>query len=88
MVNPRKDFAKVYPNPSSGQFRLEFENPGTTEAKLMVTNSIGQVMQTFTLKLNNGRFSEVIDLNDFRNGLYFLSIYYENALTGIPISLY
>ncbi len=88
MVNPRKDFAKVYPNPSNGQFRLEFENPGTTEAKLMVTNSIGQVMQTFTLKLNNGRFSEVIDLNDFRNGLYFLSIYYENALTGIPISLY
>ncbi len=86
--NARKDFVKVYPNPNNGQFRLEFENPGTTEAQLVVTNSIGQVMQTFTLKLSNGKFSEVIDLNDFRNGLYFLSIYYENAVTGVPISLY
>ena len=57
---------KIYPNPTNGDFNIEFES-GTTYL-LKVCNALGQVL--FTDELNDQR--NTVSLNSYPNGIYFL----------------
>ncbi|MDP1799922.1 MAG: T9SS type A sorting domain-containing protein, partial [Bacteroidota bacterium] len=58
----------VYPNPSSGVITADFNFEG--EKEVVITNSVGQIITT--LKTKNT--SEVIDLNKYAKGIYFVKV--------------
>lgn len=58
----------IYPNPSSGVITADFNFEGDKE--LVITNSVGQIITTLKTKNN----SEVIDLNKYAKGIYFVKV--------------
>jgi hypothetical protein len=58
----------IYPNPSSGVITADFNFEGDKE--VVITNSVGQIITT--LKTKNT--SEVIDLNKYAKGIYFVKV--------------
>lgn len=63
----------LYPNPSEGEFNLNFEteaNPTT----LTITNEKGDIVFTKEMATFNGIFSDKIDIRDQPNGTYYLTI--------------
>lgn len=59
---------KVYPNPSNGVIIADFNFEG--EKEVVVTNSVGQIITTIKTK----NTSEVIDLNKYAKGIYFVKV--------------
>ncbi|MEL6252234.1 MAG: T9SS type A sorting domain-containing protein [Bacteroidota bacterium] len=68
--SPKYPEPKVFPNPSSGIFFLEFENSTTHLVKVEVLNEVGQIIyrQSFTQPKNR------LDLGANSPGLYLLKI--------------
>jgi hypothetical protein len=64
------NFVKVYPNPNSGVFTLEFDHLQGEEAALRVLNSAGKLV--YTSMLTQPKTS--IDLGDLARGLYLVEI--------------
>lgn len=62
------DFLKVYPNPSSGIFNLQFDNP--TEFHYEVYNLLGQIIKEG--KANASQFQ--VDLTDNPAGIYLIRV--------------
>jgi hypothetical protein len=64
------NFVKVYPNPNSGVFTLQFDHLQGEEAALRVLNSSGKLV--YTSMLTQTKTS--IDLGDLASGLYLVEI--------------
>lgn len=71
-VNQLTDFA-IYPNPSKGNFNIQFENHSANEIKVNVFDISGRVI--FENKYaNQATFNENIQLNNAQAGVYLVSI--------------
>jgi hypothetical protein len=72
----------VYPNPSDGNFIVEFANGQAADhASIKVYNTLGQLIFSSKEKINDGEFKKEIHLCDedrrhcaFSNGVYFIEI--------------
>ncbi len=64
---------KVFPNPSSGSFKLEIE-PGFTNGEFIIINSLGEKVHAQKII---GGINE-INTNDLANGLYYYSVIQKN----------
>jgi hypothetical protein len=64
------NFVKVYPNPNSGVFTLEFDHSKGEEAAIRVLNSSGKLVYTSILT----QPKTIIDLGDLARGLYLVEI--------------
>ena len=76
-VNNHLDF-NVYPNPSKGQLNCEI---GTTEYNnliLKLINSMGQVIETRSIKNSTLKHTESFNLFQLQKGIYYLVIYNED----------
>jgi hypothetical protein len=63
---------KIYPNPSSGLFTIE-NNGVKEEMQVVVTNTIGQQLKSFTLRKKvSGVNTETLDLTNFPKGVYMI----------------
>ena len=67
----------VFPNPTSGYVNIEVNNINETSHKLNFSmfNSIGNVLLSDELRVNNDINSFSINIERFPKGLYFLKIY-------------
>jgi len=63
----------IYPNPTNGQFIVEFSNQKKDETLIEVKNIIGQLIYSEEIDNIAGEFTKQIDLSEHR-GVYFLSI--------------
>ena len=71
---------KLYPNPSTGKFTIEFENSEAEDVMLEIVNISGQMIYKKLHKYNgNSRFNETIDLGNQASGTYFMRI------NGLPV---
>ncbi len=71
-VNQLTDFA-IYPNPSKGNFNIQFENHSANEVKVNVYDMSGRVI--FENKYaNQATFNENIQLSNAQAGVYLVSI--------------
>lgn len=73
-VQPQTDVShqktiSVYPNPGNAIFYINL--PENTTNKIVVANVLGQVVTDFS---TNGKSSIPLDLSDFNNGIYFVSV--------------
>jgi hypothetical protein len=69
-----KNELSVYPNPSSGIFRLSFLNTSASMSAELIINAISGMEVYRQLFDMNGIFNGEIDLSGFPQGIYFLSI--------------
>lgn len=69
----------AYPNPSQGHLNLRSDKTGT----LVMVNSIGQQVKTFTIESNK---LTTIDVSDLANGIYFIADI-NNTSMHIPVLL-
>ncbi len=63
----------VYPNPSNGNFTLQFSKRITSEMiSIDVINALGQTV--FSIEENNPTFMKPIQLNGIAEGIYFIDV--------------
>jgi hypothetical protein len=75
----------VYPNPSSGNFIVEFSCAEASENRLLeidVVNMLGQKVFSSTEKITTVDSKKKIDLSDTAPGVYFVQIKSINDGTG------
>jgi hypothetical protein len=64
--------ARVSPNPTSGAFTLDFEQPLELEATAILLNELGQPLRQ--LQLPAGAINHSFDASNMPRGLYFLEV--------------
>src|SRR5207244_1961693 len=64
----------IAPNPSDGNFTIQFSNSWLGELQIGITNSLGQQIFSSSEKEVNQNFSRTIGLSVFPSGVYFLEI--------------
>ena len=71
---------KIYPNPSSDIFNVEFSsnNKKTIEVKIM--NLIGEIIFIDNLNKFNGEYKQTINLVFYSKGIYLLQIDTEDGI--------
>ena len=69
----------VYPNPSTGIVHLTINNLQGKKVELSVLNVIGSVLYRETLTELNDRYTKMLDLSKFSNGLYYIRIESDNT---------
>ena len=69
----------VYPNPSTGMVQLSINGLKGKRVEVQVLNVIGTIMYRETLTELNERFTKVLDLSRFANGLYYVKLESENS---------
>lgn len=69
----------VYPNPSTGIVHLTINNLQGKKVELSVLNVIGTVMYHETVTELNDRYTKMLDLSKFANGLYYVRLEAENT---------
>ena len=69
----------VYPNPSTGIVHLTINNLQGKKVELSVLNVIGSVMYHETLTELNDRYTKMLDLSKFANGLYYVRLESDNT---------
>ncbi|MEO5673062.1 MAG: T9SS type A sorting domain-containing protein [Chitinophagales bacterium] len=69
----------IYPNPSSGNFTIEFSGATVTgDASIEVRNAIGQSVFYSNYKISSANRNMDIDLELAQSGIYFITIKTEN----------
>lgn len=68
---------KVYPNPSSGVFNIEFDNVENI-SRIVVYNTLGQIVKTVSTKQATKSYK--LDLSGNSKGLYFIGIEVDNTM--------
>ena len=67
-------YMTLYPNPTEGDFTIEFANSGDVrEANLTIVNSLGQAVQTQQLNCTPGTNRWAIDVSGLATGIYFIN---------------
>ena len=69
----------VYPNPSTGIVHLTINNLQGKKVELTVLNVIGSVLYRETLTELNDRYTKMLDLSKFANGLYYVRLESDNT---------
>jgi hypothetical protein len=77
----------VYPNPSSGAFRVDFELGSAQRVEVKVLNATGQVVRVRTLESANGVQRHSIDMSSCASGLYLLQITSEEGVVTRRIAV-
>jgi len=64
-----------YPNPFNPMTQISYSIPSGTNVKLIVTNSLGQVVSTLVdTYMSAGNYSKVFDASDLSSGVYYYSL--------------
>jgi hypothetical protein len=64
----------IYPNPSKNIFNISFVSKEEQNLQVRVINVIGEEIYTEDLKQFTGEYSQFINLNEYKKGIYFLQI--------------
>lgn len=67
----------ISPNPTSGNFNLNFITVKTTDVTLEIKNVLGQIIKKELLKNSIGEIHHTLDLSDQSAGIYMVSIFYD-----------
>jgi hypothetical protein len=66
---------KVYPNPSDGEFTMQFATSTTADLNIIISNTLGQkVYESNTYSGFTGVFNQQMQLNYLSSGVYYLKV--------------
>ncbi|MFN0203055.1 MAG: T9SS type A sorting domain-containing protein, partial [Bacteroidia bacterium] len=69
---------EVFPNPTSGEISIQIKDEMTKSAKVLLMNSLGQVVLEKSFDFTGGNLSQQLDLSRFASGMYYLHFEAEN----------
>jgi hypothetical protein len=81
------DRMKFHPNPSNGQFTLEFKTPETGVTNVEIYNIKGKKIYEDIVRNFDGTYKKDIDISGEKSGTYFLKIQQGNKLSTRKIIL-
>lgn len=77
-VTVKSQFEEFFPNPASNNTTAEYILPSTAKsAKLLIYNVLGE--QVKDIELNVNEKSIVLNVSDFKNGVYFYTFQVDGA---------
>ena len=77
IINTVRDKVKLsnFPNPFNPETKINFKIPESGNVKLMIYNSLGQmVVELINDKLNSGNYSVYWNANNYSSGIYFYEL--------------
>ena len=77
----------VYPNPSNGLFSVDYQLNKDADVSVTVTDVMGKVLLNKSLKVGSGYYSDGIDMTNFENGMYILTINIDGETSSKRIQL-
>ena len=78
---------KIYPNPSSDIFNIEFTSKAKQGIKIKVTNLIGETIFTEDLIEFKGRYTYSFNLEPYSKGSYLLQINTDKGIVNKKLIL-
>jgi hypothetical protein len=81
-----KEYVKLYPNPSTGQFQITIQLPYASGLTVTITNSLGQVVRSITELQTTGNTYQ-LDLSEFGSGLYMVKVNTVNESAVFPLTI-
>ena len=76
---------KVFPNPSSGSFRIELEQPVNQQLSLIVTGLFGKKLVETVIQKGSSNLD--VHLKGLSNGLYLLNVIYDERITRKKVQI-
>lgn len=76
LKNEAIDFS-VYPNPSTGVLNIKINNQTTSDATILITDMMGREISS----INAVSTQTTVDLSNQSSGVYFVSVFTENAVS-------
>jgi hypothetical protein len=64
----------IYPNPSSGEFNVEFEAVGGETYALTIFDEMGKLVYESTIENQSGAYAHEVKLNEVASGIYTISL--------------
>lgn len=64
----------IYPNPTNGLLNVNVNGLSSEKCKIILTNTLGQVLNEIEFKATNNSIETQIDMNGLSNGIYFLAV--------------
>ncbi|WP_281298632.1 T9SS type A sorting domain-containing protein [Flavobacterium limnophilum] len=71
----------VYPNPSNGQFTIQFNGSRSENVKVEISNLLGQIVVQKDYKLTDGKKMLVLNIPDLTKGVYLLKVNSEEGVS-------
>jgi len=75
----------VTPNPTKGEFTLEYASSRTEDLEVEVFNSLGQLILFNDINKSTSVVTDRIDLSPFNSGVFIIKIYSENRVHFVRI---
>jgi len=69
----------VYPNPTSSNANISFQNENAQQAVIQLFNQVGQLIEENTFLLDNGKNTLLVETSHLENGIYTISMNTENG---------
>jgi hypothetical protein len=69
----------IFPNPTSGNFILNYYNYDNSQSTINIYNMIGQIVLTKTVSQTVGLNSQKFDISKFSQGMYLLELTTTNS---------
>jgi hypothetical protein len=77
---------QVYPNPANGFAMVDLDEPAANQGKLILLNSLGKVVLEQQFQKEDEQV--LLFVNDFPNGLYFVTVMTENGRVSKPLTIF
>jgi hypothetical protein len=70
----------IYPNPSTNEITLAFEQTYSENTKITIQNVLGQTVYSESFKSNTGNQLKTLDISNLQNGVYFIQLKNQNKI--------
>ena len=84
-VSEKYQIITVYPNPVRDIITVEINSPTQQDITMNLINADGKMLQTLTIKANNGINTKKISMNNYPSGNYLLKVIMGNDVQTIKI---
>jgi len=69
----------IYPNPTSGQFTLNYYNYDNSQTSIYLYNTLGQIVLSKAVSQTAGLNTQKFDITTYSEGMYFLELTATNS---------
>jgi hypothetical protein len=73
-TNRKKQSIQIAPNPSNSTFTLTYKSGKPESITIKLSDALGKIISTKSMKNFNGEINEIIDLTGFPKGVYILEL--------------
>jgi hypothetical protein len=81
------DQFKIFPNPSNGRFRIQFNSKITGDVDAILYDLLGRKVAERTFSSNDNAFDEEVNFGNISSGLYILRVRRGNKISSQKITL-